>query len=43
MRKKWKSRVLINNPVALDRDQIEQDLRGGNQVFIQFSHPDFYG
>jgi len=34
---------LINNPVALDRDQIEQDLRDGNQVIIQFSHPDFYG
>lgn len=43
MRKKWKSRVLIDNPVVLNRDQIEQDLRGGNQVIIQFSHPDFYG
>ncbi|WP_313642044.1 hypothetical protein [Paenibacillus sp.] len=34
---------MIDNPVVLDRDQIEQDLRGGNQVIIQFSHPDFYG
>ncbi|GKU77226.1 hypothetical protein [Paenibacillus sp. L3-i20] len=43
MRKMWKSRVLIDNPVVLDRNQIEQDLRGGKQVIIQFSHPDFYG
>ena len=43
MRKKWKSRVLIDNPVVLNRDQIKQDLHGGNQVIIQFSHPDFYG
>ncbi|BBI33468.1 leucine-rich repeat domain-containing protein [Cohnella abietis] len=43
MRKKWKSRVLIDNPVVLNRDQIEQDLNNGNQVIIQFSHPDFYG
>lgn len=42
MRKIWKRRILINNPVALDRVQIEQDLRGGNQVIVQFSHPDFY-
>lgn len=43
MRKIWKKRILINNPVALDRVQIEQDLRGGNQVIVQFSHPEFYG
>ena len=43
MRKKWKRKILINNPVALDRDQMERDLRSGNQVFVQFSHPDFYG
>ncbi|WP_280174987.1 hypothetical protein [Paenibacillus uliginis] len=33
---------MIDNPVVLDRDQIEQDLCGGNQVIIQFTHPDFY-
>lgn len=43
MRKIWKRKILINNPAVLDRVQIEQDLRGGNQVFVQFSHPDFYG
>lgn len=43
MRKIWKKKILINDPVALDRVQIEQDLRDGNQVFVQFSHPDFYG
>lgn len=43
MRKKWKRRILINNPVALDRAQIEQDLRDGNQVIVQFSHPDYCG
>lgn len=43
MRKKWKRRILINNPAALDRVQIKQDLRDGNQVIVQFSHPDFYG
>ncbi|MWV46215.1 hypothetical protein GRF59_21645 [Paenibacillus sp. HJL G12] len=43
MRKIWKKRILINNPIALDRVQIEQDLRGGNQVIVQFSHPEFYG
>lgn len=40
---KWKRRILINNPTALDPVQIEHDLRSGNQVIIQFSHPDFYG
>ncbi|MBD8500950.1 hypothetical protein [Paenibacillus arenosi] len=43
MRKKWKRKILINNPDALDRVQIKQDLRAGNQVIVQFSHPDFYG
>jgi protein phosphatase 1 regulatory subunit 7 len=43
MRKQWKRRILINNPVALDPVQIKQDLLGGNQVIVQFSHPDFYG
>lgn len=43
MRKKWKGRILINNPATLDRVQIKQDLRDGNQVIVQFSHPDFYG
>lgn len=43
MRKIWKRKILINNPVVLDRVQIEQDLRGGNQVIVQFSHPQFYG
>ncbi|GEC89381.1 hypothetical protein [Brevibacillus brevis] len=43
MRKIWKRRILINNPVVLDRVQIEQDLRDGNQVIVQFSHPEFYG
>jgi len=43
MRKKWKRKILINNPVALDRLRIKQDLRDGNQVIVQFSHPDFYG
>ncbi|MFF2484620.1 hypothetical protein [Paenibacillus sp. NPDC058071] len=43
MRKKWKRRILINDPVALDQVQIKQDLLGGNQVIVQFSHPDFYG
>ncbi|GGG69744.1 hypothetical protein [Paenibacillus radicis (ex Gao et al. 2016)] len=43
MRKKWKRRILINDPVALDRVQIKQDLSEGNQVIVQFSHPDFYG
>ncbi|SMF85614.1 hypothetical protein SAMN05661091_3078 [Paenibacillus uliginis N3/975] len=42
MRKKWKRKILINNPVALDRVRIKQDLRDGNQVIVQFSHPDFY-
>lgn len=42
MRKKWKRKILINNPVALDRVQIKQDLRDGNQVIVQFSHPDLY-
>lgn len=43
MRMKWKRKVLINDPVALDPVQIEQDLRCGNQVIVQFSHPQFYG
>ncbi|SEG23734.1 hypothetical protein [Paenibacillus sp. UNC499MF] len=43
MRKIWKRRILIDNPAALDRVQIEQDLHSGNQVIVQFSHPDFYG
>ncbi|TVX89768.1 hypothetical protein [Paenibacillus agilis] len=43
MRKIWKRKILINDPTALDRDQIEQDLRHGNQVIVQFSHPNFYG
>lgn len=43
MRKKWKRRILINNPVTLDWAQIGQDLRDGNQVIVQFSHPDYYG
>jgi len=43
MRKKWKRKILINNPVTLDRVQIKQDLRDGNQVIVQFSHPDYYG
>ena len=43
MRKIWKRKILINDPAALDRVQIEQDLRSGNQVIVQFSHPEFYG
>ncbi|MFD0717053.1 hypothetical protein [Paenibacillus sp. GCM10027626] len=43
MGKRWKRKILINNPAELDRAQIEQDLRGGNQVIVQFSHPEFYG
>lgn len=43
MRKIWKRKILIHDPVALDRIQIEQDLNDGNQVIVQFSHPDFYG
>ncbi|MFX3631828.1 MAG: hypothetical protein ACE3L7_07075 [Candidatus Pristimantibacillus sp.] len=43
MRKKWKRKILINNPVALDRVKIKQDLLDGNQVIVQFSHPDYYG
>ena len=43
MRKKWKRRILINNPVELDPVQIEQQLRDGNQVIVQFSHPEYYG
>lgn len=43
MRMKWKRKILINNPVVLDPVQIEQDLRSGNQVIVQFSHPEFYG
>ncbi|WP_025716450.1 hypothetical protein [Paenibacillus sp. 1-18] len=43
MQKKWKRKILINNPVELDQTQTEQDLCGGNQVIVQFSHPDFYG
>ncbi|MEK8130106.1 hypothetical protein WMW72_19560 [Paenibacillus filicis] len=43
MRKQWKRKILINNPVALDPVQIKQDLHDGNQVIVQFSHPDFYG
>lgn len=43
MRKIWKRKILIDNPVVLNRDQIEQDLFAGNQVFVQFSHPDLYG
>jgi len=43
MRKIWKRKILINNPVTLDRVQIKQDLRDGNQVIVQFSHPDYYG
>lgn len=43
MRKMWKKRILINNPATLDRIQMEQDLRNGNQVIVQFSHPEFYG
>ncbi|AIQ61651.1 hypothetical protein [Paenibacillus borealis] len=43
MRKIWKKRILINNPATLDRIQMEQDLREGNQVIVQFSHPEFYG
>ncbi|KHL96218.1 hypothetical protein QW71_08345 [Paenibacillus sp. IHB B 3415] len=43
MRKIWKKRILINNPATLDRIQMEQDLRSGNQVIVQFSHPEFYG
>lgn len=42
MRKKWKRKILINNPVELNRVQIKQDLRDGNQVIVQFSHPDCY-
>ncbi|MEK5478672.1 hypothetical protein NYE70_17300 [Paenibacillus sp. FSL R5-0407] len=42
MRKKWKRRILINDPATLDRAQIKQDLLEGNQVIVQFSHPDFY-
>ncbi|MCR8844451.1 hypothetical protein NQ117_12220 [Paenibacillus sp. SC116] len=43
IRKIWKSRTLINDPVELDRSQIEQDLHNGNQVIVQFSHSDSYG
>ncbi len=43
MRKIWKRKILINDPAALDRVQIKQELRDGNQVIVQFSHPDFYG
>ncbi|WP_028595075.1 hypothetical protein [Paenibacillus assamensis] len=43
MRKRWKRKILINNPAALDRVRIKQDLLEGNQVLVQFSHPDFYG
>lgn len=43
MRRKWKKRIQIDNPVGFDRTRINQDLRDGNQVIIQFSHPDFYG
>lgn len=42
MRKKWKRKILINNPEELDRVQIKQNLLDGNQVIVQFSHPDFY-
>ncbi|GKU77215.1 hypothetical protein L3i20_v216120 [Paenibacillus sp. L3-i20] len=34
---------MTNDPETLDRKQIEQDLRTGNQVIVQFSHPDYYG
>lgn len=43
MRKIWKRKILINNPVTLDRSQIEKDLSDGNQVIVQFSHPQYYG
>ncbi|EJL29771.1 hypothetical protein [Brevibacillus sp. BC25] len=43
MQKKWKRKILINNPVELDRVQIKQDLCGGKQVIVRFSHLDFYG
>jgi hypothetical protein len=43
MRKIWKRRILINDPAALDPVQIEQDLRDGNQVIVQFSNPEYYG
>ncbi|GAB6927888.1 hypothetical protein JCM10914A_18710 [Paenibacillus sp. JCM 10914] len=43
MRKKWKRKILIDNPATLDRVQIQQGLRDGNQVIVQFSHPDYYG
>lgn len=42
MRKVWKRRVLISDPAMLDRAQIEQELRSGHQVIVQFSHPEFY-
>ncbi|WNS42298.1 hypothetical protein [Paenibacillus sp. MMS20-IR301] len=42
MRKVWKKRVLFNNPDTLDPAQIEQELRSGHQVIVQFSHPEFY-
>jgi len=42
MRKKWKRRILINDPIELDSVQIKRDLHDGNQVIVQFSHPDFY-
>ncbi|WP_414851830.1 hypothetical protein [Brevibacillus sp. IT-7CA2] len=43
MQKKWKRKILIKNPIELDRVQIKQDLRGGKQVIVQFSLLDFYG
>ncbi|MCQ6563475.1 hypothetical protein [Paenibacillus mendelii] len=42
MSMKWKRKILIDNPAALDPVQIEQDLRSGNHVIVQFSHPSYY-
>jgi protein phosphatase 1 regulatory subunit 7 len=36
------TQIRVNDPSALDRDQIERELRRGKHVIVQFSHPSFY-
>ncbi|MDQ0897466.1 hypothetical protein [Paenibacillus sp. V4I7] len=39
----WNTQIRINDPSVLDRDQVENELRQGKHVIVQFSHPSFYG
>lgn len=38
----WSKQVRINDSSTLDREQIENELRNGSHVIVQFSHPSYY-